>query len=71
MDIIEKHSISAYLSFIMKLNETIFKPLFIKMIEWAQINSINKENYLISSRTIFFYQLIDAIVDKLKVNFFI
>jgi len=67
---IEGHLITAFMSLIMKLNETTFKPIFIKILDWAnsQNSEIEKEQFTLSklSRFVFFFRLVDSLADKLK-----
>lgn len=56
----EESIIGAFLELVMKLNETLFKPLFLKVMDWALSEQENE------SRTLFFYKLMDALLEKLK-----
>ncbi|KAG1227713.1 hypothetical protein G6F68_019568 [Rhizopus microsporus] len=53
----------------MKLNETLFKPLFLKVVDWAT-NELAVDNAEVSEdqhkRVLFFYKLTDALLEKLK-----
>ncbi len=60
----------------MKLNETLFKPLFLKIVEWAQVSggtqstttTTAQQQQQVPARISFFYRLVDAVADKLKVS---
>ncbi len=62
----------------MKLNETLFKPLFLKIVEWAQVSggtqstttttTTTTQQQQVPARISFFYRLVDAVADKLKVS---
>ncbi|KAI8974658.1 hypothetical protein BDB01DRAFT_853710 [Pilobolus umbonatus] len=57
---IEDAVISAFLDLVMKLNETLFKPLYLKIVDWATVE--NQEN----DRVLFLYKLTDRLLEKLK-----
>ncbi|CAO3607877.1 unnamed protein product [Cunninghamella blakesleeana] len=57
----EESIIGAFLELVMKLNETLFKPLFLKVMDWALSEQENEP-----SRVLFFYKLMDALLEKLK-----
>eukprot|EP01114_Cavostelium_apophysatum_P019937 TRINITY_DN6557_c0_g1_i2.p1 TRINITY_DN6557_c0_g1~~TRINITY_DN6557_c0_g1_i2.p1 ORF type:complete len:2043 (+),score=611.24 TRINITY_DN6557_c0_g1_i2:150-6278(+) len=67
---VENSIISAFGTLVMKLNEVRFKPIFLKMVEWAHVSSSSEvsedtdENTI--SRRIFFYKVSNTIADKLK-----
>ncbi|KAI9261063.1 hypothetical protein BY458DRAFT_557445 [Sporodiniella umbellata] len=69
---VEGTVISAFLDFVMKLNETLFKPLYLKVVDWAT-NELAAEEAAESNdqhkRVLFFYKLTDALLDKLKTIF--
>jgi len=56
---VEQHAISAFISLIIKLNESLFTPILLSTVEWATSNN----NYY---RGIFFYRLVESLADKLK-----
>lgn len=62
-DEVEDSIITAFLDLVMKLNETLFKPLFLKVVDWAT-NELSDEQT--SKRVLFFYKLTDALLEKLK-----
>ncbi|KAI8973417.1 hypothetical protein BDF20DRAFT_837366 [Mycotypha africana] len=69
---IEDAIISAFLDLVMKLNETLFKPLFLKVIDWATVELATEGVPMSedsSSRALFFYKLVDALLEKLKTIF--
>ena len=55
----------------MKLNEAYFKPLFLKVLNWATLDStmveLSPEFKL--KRQVTFYRVLDQLLDKLKVKF--
>ncbi|CAM0135952.1 snoRNA-binding rRNA-processing protein utp10 [Umbelopsis sp. WA50703] len=67
---VEQHSIQAFINLVMKLNETLFKPIFLKTLDWATIELAGEDSKTISpeleSRTLFFYKLLDGLLEKLK-----
>ncbi|KAI8638474.1 hypothetical protein BD408DRAFT_373403 [Parasitella parasitica] len=66
---IEGAIIGAFLDLVMKLNETLFKPLFLKVVDWATVE-LASDGAVVSEdglkRVLFFYKLADALLDKLK-----
>jgi hypothetical protein len=62
---LEKAIIMAFLQFVMKLNETIFKPLFLKLVDWATVE-IKEDAAGQEARLLFLYQLIDTLLEQLK-----
>ncbi|KAG2204341.1 hypothetical protein INT47_009383 [Mucor saturninus] len=66
---IEDSIISAFLDLVMKLNETLFKPLFLKVVDWATIE-LAVDGFAVSEdslkRVLFFYKLVDSLLEKLK-----
>ncbi|KAL0083069.1 hypothetical protein J3Q64DRAFT_1850250 [Phycomyces blakesleeanus] len=66
---IESAVISAFLDLVMKLNETLFKPLFLKVVDWATVELAvdgSTESVDAKKRVLFFYKLLDSLLDKLK-----
>ncbi|KAI9005428.1 hypothetical protein CLU79DRAFT_841105 [Phycomyces nitens] len=66
---IESAVISAFLDLVMKLNETLFKPLFLKVVDWATVELVDDASTPSSEakkRVLFFYRLVDSLLDKLK-----
>ncbi|RCI07051.1 HEAT repeat-containing protein 1 [Rhizopus stolonifer] len=72
VDEVESSVISAFLDLVMKLNETLFKPLYLKIVDWAT-NELAADEAAESDdqhkRVVFFYKLTDALLDKLKTIF--
>lgn len=64
---IEESIISVFLSLVMKLNETLFKPLYLKIVDWAtvELSSSDAEDKK-KKRVLFFYKLTDALLERLK-----
>ncbi|KAF1803275.1 hypothetical protein V8B55DRAFT_1587041 [Mucor lusitanicus] len=69
INVIEDAIIGTFLDLVMKLNETLFKPLFLKVVDWATIE-LATDGAVVSEdglkRVLFFYKLADALLDKLK-----
>jgi hypothetical protein len=57
---VETHGVSAFLSLVVKLNENLFKPIFLETFDWAT----SSQNV---ARSICFYRIVEALADKLKV----
>ncbi|KAJ3017747.1 HEAT repeat-containing protein 1 [Thoreauomyces humboldtii] len=69
IEIIENSIISAFLQLVMKLNETLFKPLFLKMVDWATSELLIKHGLTeedVNARQLFFYRLVDSMLARLK-----
>jgi U3 small nucleolar RNA-associated protein 10 len=74
--LVEEGVVRAFLALVMKLNENAFKPIFLKVIDWAgeavptspkQENQLEAEKVGVClPRYLFFYRLVDALADKLK-----
>ncbi|RUS33557.1 hypothetical protein BC938DRAFT_471117 [Jimgerdemannia flammicorona] len=71
VDDVEQHIISAFLELVMKLNETLFKPLFLKTLDWATVELTMTGSIAttedMNNRLLFFYKLMDNLLDRLKV----
>ncbi|GER49927.1 ARM repeat superfamily protein [Striga asiatica] len=65
VDVVEKTVISAIVKLTMKLTETMFRPLFIKTVEWSGLNLEGHENApeKADSRTISFYNLVNKLAE--------
>ncbi|KAI7901693.1 uncharacterized protein BX663DRAFT_562160 [Cokeromyces recurvatus] len=59
--VIEDAVINTFLDLVIKLNETLFKPLYLKVIDWATVELTGED-----TRALFFYKLVDALFEKLK-----
>ncbi|KAJ3173673.1 HEAT repeat-containing protein 1 [Geranomyces variabilis] len=69
IEAVENGIISAFLQLVMKLNETLFKPLFLKMVDWATSELLLKHGLTqqdIDARQLFFYRLVDSLLARLK-----
>lgn len=60
IDAVENTVINAMISLTMKLTETMFKPLFVRSIEWAEEISCATD----IDRTISFYALVDKLAEN-------
>ncbi|KAF9277204.1 HEAT repeat-containing protein 1 [Mortierella alpina] len=65
---IEGAVIEAFMQLVMKLNETLFKPLFLKSLDWATTElQVAKASFQdTQARLIFFYKLLNALLEQLK-----
>lgn len=66
IDVVEKSVINAMISLTMKLTETMFKPLFIRSIEWADADleeTVGTESSNID-RAISFYSLVNKLAEN-------
>ncbi|KAK3840885.1 MAG: hypothetical protein J3R72DRAFT_169855 [Linnemannia gamsii] len=65
---VEEAVIAAFMQLVMKLNETLFKPLFLKSLDWATTElQITKASFKdMQDRLIFFYKLMNALLEQLK-----
>lgn len=62
---VEKHVIDAIISLTMKMTETMFKPLFIRSIEWVESNSGEDNNTGRSvRRAVSFYGLVNKLAEN-------
>lgn len=69
---VEERSIQAFINLVMKLNETLFKPVFLKTLDWATIELAEEGSDVLDAdqecRALFFYKLLDGLLEKLKVS---
>lgn len=63
IDTVEKNVINAMIGLTMKLTETMFKPLFIKSIEWAESN-MEDSDMGSTNRAISFYGLVNKLSEN-------
>eukprot|EP00850_Spirogloea_muscicola_P019056 SM000182S03946 [mRNA] locus=s182:129601:144135:- [translate_table: standard] len=70
---VEKASIDAFAALVMKLSENMFRPLFIRMLEWSQSKSWSpSEDGAVAeaksslNRSIAFYGLVNVLAEKLR-----
>ncbi|KAJ3038299.1 HEAT repeat-containing protein 1 [Rhizophlyctis rosea] len=69
LNLVENSIISSFLQLVMKMNETLFKPLFLRTIDWATSELLEKNGLSqadIDARQIFFYRLLDNLLGRLK-----
>ncbi|KAI8823046.1 uncharacterized protein EV422DRAFT_585585 [Fimicolochytrium jonesii] len=69
IETVENSIISAFLQLVMKLNETLFKPLFLKMVDWATSELLVKHGLSekdVNARQLFLYRLVDSLLGRLK-----
>lgn len=64
IDLVEKNVINTMVVLTMKLTETMFRPLFIKSIEWSGSNVDDKEIRRSNDRTIAFYGLVNMLAES-------
>ncbi|KAI8846073.1 hypothetical protein BC829DRAFT_419419 [Chytridium lagenaria] len=60
---VETSAISAFLSFVLRLNESLFKPVFMNLRSWMEDRRIQQGAEL---RKLTFYRVVDALMTKLK-----
>lgn len=65
IETLESDVIDVFLNLVMKLNETLFKPLFLKIVDWATME-LGENDDGAKSRILFLYRLVDALLEKLK-----
>jgi U3 small nucleolar RNA-associated protein 10 len=67
---VETDAIQSFLGMVVKLNETLFRPLFLKLVDWATFPQIGSELTAqeLSGRSELFYNLLDQLLDRLKVS---
>jgi hypothetical protein len=64
---VETHVVDAFVQLTMKLNENLFKPLFLKVVDWASIShSELPTDDESQARMTLFYHLLDTLSSKLK-----
>lgn len=66
---VETAVVNAVVSLVMKLSETTFKPLFVRILEWAESETETKDGSFVSQsvdRNIVFYKLVNQLVLKLR-----
>ena len=70
IDELESAMINVFLDLVMKLNETLFKPLYLKIVDWATVELAaednGEENEDLEKRVLFLYKLLDSLFDRLK-----
>jgi len=65
IDVVEKNVIHTMILLTMKLTETMFKPLFIRCIEWAELNENGSEGgYRSIERAISFYSFVNKLAES-------
>ncbi|KAI9492397.1 hypothetical protein BDB00DRAFT_883490 [Zychaea mexicana] len=63
---LESAMINVFLDLVMKLNETLFKPLYLKIVDWATVELAEEKREESEKRVLFFYKLLDSLFDRLK-----
>ncbi|KAL6531214.1 hypothetical protein OROHE_014283 [Orobanche hederae] len=71
IDVVEQYVITAVVTLTMKLTEAMFRPLFIKTIEWSGLSVEGDENThgKADSRAISFYSLVNKLADSHRLLF--
>lgn len=66
MGVAESSVINAMILLTMKLTETMFKPLFIRTVEWveSEVDGTGSERNKNTDRAISFYRLVDKLVEN-------
>ncbi|GAA5862132.1 hypothetical protein JCM3774_006186 [Rhodotorula dairenensis] len=68
---VEDHALGAFVQFILKLNEQLFRPLFLRTYDWAVIDLADEEDAaattagLVARRTVL-YRIVDRLLAQLK-----
>ncbi|GAA5990412.1 hypothetical protein JCM10908_007359 [Rhodotorula pacifica] len=65
---VEDHALGAFVQFILKLNEQLFRPLFLRTYDWAVIDLAEEEDAaagLVARRTVL-YRVVDRLLGQLK-----
>ncbi len=62
---VEDSVIETFKQLIMTLNESIFKPLFLKLVDWVWVEKAD-DNPLKAHRLRFFYRLVNSLLSNLK-----
>ena len=71
-NVVENSIIDSFIQLVIKLNESLFKPLFLKTVDWgtSELAQGNAENEDVEvgrdSRLLFTYRLVDRLLDRLK-----
>ncbi|KAJ3114574.1 HEAT repeat-containing protein 1 [Phlyctochytrium bullatum] len=60
---VETGAISAFMQFILRLNESLFKPIYLNLRSWLEDRRIQKD---VQKRTVTFYRVTEALLVKLK-----
>lgn len=75
LDAVEKESLSSFILLVLRLNESIFKPMFLKVVDWAidstqttpqQQSTEKKTPQQKSLRSVMLYKLMDGLSSQLK-----
>ncbi len=70
IDAVEDEAIRAFLSLTMRLNETTFRPLFLRFYDWAAVDLVEEgnpwESEAARSRTLTFFRFVCTMQDQLK-----
>ncbi|KAJ2495782.1 snoRNA-binding rRNA-processing protein utp10, partial [Coemansia sp. RSA 2052] len=75
VEIIEQATLDAFMRFVVKLNENLFKPLFLSFLEWATADIVDTAKHLADearlqsaaeTRLRVFYRALNVLFDKLK-----
>ncbi|XP_075484364.1 uncharacterized protein At3g06530 isoform X1 [Primulina tabacum] len=66
IDVVEQNAINAVVALTMKLTETMFRPLFIRTVEWSGSNMVDSENVQerTTSRAVSFYGLVNKLAES-------
>ncbi|KAI9026268.1 armadillo-type protein [Hyaloraphidium curvatum] len=69
IDLAEADIAASFVAMVMKLNEGLFKPMFVKLVDWSTPDSTKAAASLAEGRQLVFYKLLDALLDSLKTLF--
>ena len=67
---IEENALGAFVQFILKLNEQLFRPLFLRTYDWAVIELADETDAQdgLSARRIVLYKIVDRLLAQLRVS---
>jgi len=67
---IEENALGAFVQFILKLNEQLFRPLFLRTYDWAVIELADEADAQdgLSARRIVLYKIVDRLLAQLRVS---
>ncbi|KAJ3027595.1 UNVERIFIED_CONTAM: HEAT repeat-containing protein 1 [Siphonaria sp. JEL0065] len=69
IDKVEGAIISAFLQLVLRLNESLFKPMFFKIVDWAFNTSGGNTTEGVAENILFLYRLVVNLLEKLKTIF--
>jgi len=73
LEVVEEVMIETFMKLVMRLNETMFKPIYVKILEWSTSEFLEKQGLsldVIEGRSIVLYKIVVKMFDHLK-NLFV